>query len=236
MFFSNILAGIAGFGCNIMALPFLTLFVSLKVITPTLLLTSIFNNTIRSAIYFKHIEIKQFFKIISITIIGALAGGSLLQIIPENYAKIALAIFMIIISLKNISTRKKKTGEINTFKKMLLLFLSGSFQGAFASGGPFLAVYCVASFDEKEKIRGYQYSCSCVISIISAIQNAFYGNYNQENLILALWFLPAAIFALVISEKIVKKVNNALFKKIVYVALLVMGIIMIGMSSKGILF
>ena len=113
-----------------------------------------------------------------------------------------------------------------------MLFCAGTFQFAFACGGPFLAVYLAARLEEKNEIRAMQMAAFLIISILGFARSAINGGYTPQVIKLSILILPVLLLAVLISEKIVKRVDNVLFKKIVYLMLLVAGSI-VGIESLG---
>jgi len=232
--FCNIIAGIAGFGGNILALPFLSFLAPLSVITPVLLVVALFNNTARAVLYYKYLRWDILAFTIGWMLVGAMIGGNFLAGVPEVYAKLVLAVFAVGISLKNLYRMFQK-GSVKVLPKSLqsvMLFCAGTFQFAFACGGPFLAVYLAARLEEKNEIRAMQMAAFLIISILGFAKSAMNGGYTPQVIKLSVLILPALLLAVVISEKIVKRVDNVLFKKIVYLMLLVAGSIM-GIESLG---
>lgn len=233
--------GIVGFGGNILALPFLTLFVDIKLAVPILMLVPIINAMLRMCSEYKNIHWPTFWKVVVMGLIGGVVGILIGSYMSETVLKLLLSIFMVFVAVKGLyeEISGKSIGKSNLQKALplyikfghgILLFLSGFYNGAFACGGPFVAIYTTSVLKEKKYFRATMYSTVLATMSIMVIQKIMSGVYTGEVLFTAVLLLPALLIGYVISSIVQKKIDGKLFLKLVYGVILLAGFVMFGTS------
>lgn len=243
VFLAACIEGIVGFGGNILALPFLTLFVDIKLAVPILMLVPIINASFRMITEYKNIHWPTFWKVVVMGLIGGAVGLLIGEYLPETILKILLSIFMIFVSIKGLyETSTQRTlsvtgtsSNIVKFGRGLLLFLSGFYNGAFACGGPFVAIYTTSVLKEKRYFRATMYSTVLVTMSIMVLQKIFSGVYTGEVMYTAFMLIPALVLGYIISSIVQKRIDGQLFLKLVYGVILLAGFIMCGTSLATLL-
>lgn len=164
VFVTHALEGITGFGCTVLALPFVAMLLGVKVAVPVLaVLAWILAGYIVFASW-KNIVWKEYFFIVVHVGIGLPLGMLLFKYLPENALKGLLALFMIGVGTQGVRKIRKERASIpphasrpdSAAKTPLMrgiLFLGGVIHGALVSGGPFVVIYASKALPNKSLFR-----------------------------------------------------------------------------------
>ena len=257
VFVSHTVESVTGFGCTVLAFPFVIFLMDdleqAKIILSILawVLAAYFVVT-----QFKRIYWKQFGIIILFAGLGMPIGMLIFKSLDATMLKKLLGVFIIISAaiqlyksfvrtnagkttratakaLAWIATRRitRTTVKIarNTFRFFgyIFLFAGGIVHGAFAVGGPLVVLYSATKIPDKGQFRATMCLLWTTLNTILMFQFMFERKLNIEvgrNLLILLPFLIAGIIA---GEAIHNKVNEVLFKKIVFASLLLVGVVMV---------
>ena len=88
LFAACIVSGLVGFGSNILALPFLSLFLDIKIIVPVLVLTVFCNGLPRLLTQYRHINLRLYGIMLPLAVIGGIIGVRMTSIQPEGVMKL----------------------------------------------------------------------------------------------------------------------------------------------------
>ena len=228
LFTACIVSGLGGFGSNILALPFLSLFLDIKIIVPVLVLTVFCNGLPRLLTQYRHINLRLYGIMLPLAIIGGIIGVRMTSILPEGVMKLLLSILMLLIALKglyelhsgwNMRVRKTIHPALHSIP-----VIGGIMQGAFACGGPLFNIYILLNLQKKEQIRTTQFAIGATSSFFIFVQYLMAGSYQGQTLYFTLLLFPAVILAYLISEHIFKHIDGRQFLHIVYLVLFFAGL------------
>lgn len=228
LFTACIVSGLVGFGSNILALPFLSLFLDIKIIVPVLVLTVFCNGLPRLLTQYRHINLRLYGIMLPLAVIGGVIGVRMTSILPEGVMKLLLSILMLLIALKglyelhsgwNMSVRKTLHPVLH-----IIPVVGGMMQGAFACGGPLFNIYILLNLQKKEQIRTTQFAIGATSSFFIFVQYLMAGSYQGQTLYFTLLLFPAVILAYLISEHIFKHIDGRQFLHIVYLVLFFAGL------------
>jgi hypothetical protein len=106
------------------------------------------------------------------------------------------------------------------------LFVGGIVHGAFAVGGPLVVLYSAEKIPNKSQFRSTMVLLWTVLNTVLIIQYFLEKKLTKEVGFDLLVLLPFLIGGIIVGEYIHNKVNEALFKKIVFISLFLVGIVM----------
>lgn len=225
---TNALQAVTGFGSTVLAIPFVT---ALLGMTEGVALLTVLGWFI--AMYFvianwRDIDWKQYLIITGIAGIGLPLGMHLKHQLALPQLKMALAVFIIIAATLQFvrSTRPAKEGG----KKLPLpalgafLFLGGIVHGIFSSGGPLIVLYATRTLPDKGKFRATLCMLWATLNPMIMYDIAQKGQLNNAIAIRLGIMLPFLAAGIVLGDRIHKRVNPALFRKVVFMSLLVVGV------------
>jgi len=239
VFITHALEAITGFGCTVLALPFV---IAITHSMPDGLLFSKIILTIIAwllALYFvitkcRRINWKQFIIIFGLAALGLPIGMWIFDKVDAYILKKALGAFIIFsagIQLWKIFRPKSVTRENKAEKFSPLnyayLFLGGIVHGVFASGGPLVVLYSTKKLTDKGEFRATMCLLWTLLNTLLIIQFLRRGALTANIGISLLWLLPALVLGIAVGEIVHNKVNELLFRKIVFVTLFAVGVVMV---------
>lgn len=238
--FTHFMEGITGFGCTVLALPFCIALVGINIAVPVLIVLAWLLCLYIVVIDYKHIIWKEYIRIVGFLILGLPIGMWLFSSLPEGILKRLLGIFMIIVAIRGLymafGPKAKDTGnEANVQKTTkakeyllnLVLFFGGIIHGAFSSGGPFVIIYAAQALPNKSNFRATLCTVWLTLNFIMIINNIRQGIMTGPTLELILWTLPFLVTGMVLGNYAHNNINGDVFKKLVYVVLLLSGVFML---------
>ena len=250
VFLTHTLEVITGFGCTVLAFPFVTWILG---IYEAKILLSILTWVLGSYLVltkFKHINWKQFGIIVALAGVGMPVGIYSFNNFSSETLKLFLGIFIVITSVMQL---RKEYGKSNGnivvpgWVYYILLLLGGVLHGAFATGGPFVVLYATRNLRDKGEFRAtlslLWVSLNTLLIATDATFAPILSNTKEvilggaamgESLLNLVWSLPFLGVGIFIGEKVHHRVDADLFRKIVFWVLLATGIFIIGANILNI--
>jgi len=218
-FGSVIIGTVAGFGSSTVLLPIALFFVDFKTAIILVAILHISGNISKVAIFKQGLNwrILAIFGIPSILL--ALLGANLIDIIPQDIMKLILGIFLIAFS---VTTFLKPSVKITASKKNLVAggSISGFLAGLIGTGGALRASFLTGLNLEKFT---YIATAASIALVTDATRIPVYisQGFLPEQYY---WYIPILIVIAVsgsyIGKKIVSRVDNTLFRKIVSIGII----------------
>jgi len=229
---TQFIEAITGFGSTVMALPFAITLTDVTVAVPVLSFHTWLFAAWVLVVDFKKIQWRQYFTVILFVLLGMPLGMWAFDVLPETALKLALAVFMIAVSINGMvrcfypSSVKAEESPLHGWKRICLyglLFLGGIIHGAFATGGPLLIIYVTLVIKEKGDFRATM--CAVWFSLNSIILTRFLITeaFTAEVIRLSLLTLPFLLVGVLLGVWAHKRISNRHFIRIVYVVLFLSG-------------
>ena len=231
VFITHTLEAITGFGCTVLAFPFVILL--MKDLERAKIVLSILAWVLAAYFVFAKfgsIHWKQFGIILLFAGLGMPIGMLMFKSLDAAILKKALGIFIMIsaaIQLYKSFVPATRTRSLPDFIGYIFLFAGGIVHGAFAVGGPLVVLYSAGKIPDKGQFRATMCLLWTTLNTVLMFQFLVEKKLSLEigrDLLILLPFLICGIFA---GEAIHRKVNEALFKKIVFASLLLVGGVML---------
>ncbi|MDR1269453.1 MAG: sulfite exporter TauE/SafE family protein [Planctomycetaceae bacterium] len=239
VFGTHALEGITGFGCTVLALPFIAMLLGIKVAVPVLAVLAWILAGYIVLVSWKNIVWKEYLFIVVYVGIGLPIGMLLFDYLPENILKGLLSLFMIGIGIHGMKKTINKNDtnlspeSISVAEKNLLmrgvLFLGGIVHGAFVSGGPFVVLYASKALPNKSLFR---VSLCLLWFTMNTIWILRFSLFDQQGwtpeigwvLIITLPFL---ISGMLLGNRLHHYVSDYYFRLIVYGMIIISGMILV---------
>lgn len=237
VFITHALEAITGFGCTVIAVPFVTALLGLKqgIMIVTILAWILALYIVVTNL--KHVKIKHTFLILALMIPTLPIGMYIFRYVNPSLFKKGLAIFIIFVSILNLykllMKRENENEEVTTLSKKdkitstLALLFGGVVHGAISSGGPLVVIYATKVLKDKKDFRATL--CSVWFTLNSIIIISYFFNnpgFTFTTFKNTLTQLPFLFVGIIIGEMIHNKVNARTFSIIVFALLLLTGIFM----------
>jgi len=222
-FVSEIIGTIAGFGSSTVFLPLALLFFDFKTALVLVALLHIFGNIGRIS-FFKSGLDKHTLIVFGIpSVVMSLIGASLVTYTSQDLLKGALGIFLVIYAILSLWKEDLKVKE-SLFSSIIGGGLSGFLVGLIGTGGVLRGAFLTAFSLPKEKYIATAAAIALAVDV-TRIPIYFAGGFlgSQFYFYIPILFVMA-IAGSFIGKQIVKKVPQKAFKKMVLIAILIIGI------------
>jgi uncharacterized protein len=243
--------GVTGFGCTVLALPFITLLLGLKVAVPVLVINGWLLAMMLVLESRKRIVWKEFARIILLVGIGFPFGIWGSKTLPENTLKWVLAGFMIVVGTQGLVSQfgarirksgpgsEKKTrirksgaalGEMNLRTRLLtsaFLPLGGVIHGAFGSGGPLVVIYAARALTDKTLFRVTLCMVWTILNSILIAQWTASSALTPHIWKMTAFCLPFTMIGLVVGNHAHYRINEVAFRKMIYSVLIASGVVLV---------
>ena len=236
-FITQLIEAVTGFGSTVIAMPFVIAITGSVIVArmPTTLHTWLYGGWI-VATDFKNILWRQYFTIMLFVIIGLPLGIAASNHMPDTTLRVALAIFMVAVSINGIIRSFNPAASDDTPQQprswkmamfCALLFLGGVVHGAFSSGGPLLIIYTTFVIKEKGNFRATMCAVWFTLNTIILTEWLIKGQFLMDGVIrLCLITLPFLLVGAFVGTLIHKRISKKNFFKFVYILLLLSGCFM----------
>lgn len=230
VFLSNIIQCITGFAGTVLAMPFSVMLVGFESAKPILNVLGIAASIGVLIKNYKFIDKHEFIKIVSIMGVGIIGGMFISPYITTDpkLIHIVLGIIVIVFAVYNaILFFLKVEKEPNKILAILLLVAAGVVHGIFVCGGPLLVTYAAAKIKDKEKFRATLSAVWIVLNTVIMFSDIKQGYFTLKLLPMLAISIVMLIGAVIIGEKISKKMNKNVFMILSYILMLYSGISLI---------
>ena len=224
-FFAYTVQAITGFAGNIFAMPVGATLLGLSPTVSILNAMGFFACDLLAVLNIKHVNWREFGKIIAVMIVFMVVGIWLDTLMPLHVLLKIYGAVIVFIGAKNlIFTRQKFLPE---WALWIILALAGLIQGMFVSGGALLVIYAVQKLRDQQEFR-------ITLSLIWTVLNFIYaciafqqGHFTGDVVQIIVMCIPLAVVATVLGSKLQKKISQEKFLKLTYVLLLFIGMVLL---------
>lgn len=239
IFLAHILEAITGFGCTVIALPFVSMILGIKLTVPVLAGLGLLMSSYIVCRSWRNIQFSEFLFIVIYVGIGMPLGMFLFKRMSPVGLSLLLACFMIGVGIHGtfktvkdkrcgIGMQAAASGKKNIFMKFIL-FCGGIIHGAFGTGGPFVVIYASKAIPDKSVFRVTLSMLWCSLHLIRFIVWSIDGTiWNREIWWTLLWLIPFMAGGVLIGDLLHHKVSYYVFRLCLYVVLALAGFVMFG--------
>ncbi len=225
VFFAAFTQSVAGFGAALVCMSLLTLLLPITFVTPLVAMMGTFITISIFVRLRRHFDMKKVLPLVAGALPGIPVGIYFLTHFPENIVKKILAIVLMIYSLYSLlhvthnTILRKEWGY-------LFGFLSGCLGGAFNTNGPPAIVYTSMQSWNKNDITITLQSFFLLSGIMLITMHGFHGLITVEVLHYFVLTLPVLILGVVAGSFVYERINQDVFKKIVFILLIVLAVVL----------
>lgn len=222
--FAFAVEAMTGFGSIVIALTIAALFMDVQqamilLVPLNLLMTSVMVYKLRS-----HIQVGLLAKqILPPMFIGTLIGLALTPLLPALLTKFLFAILIVwfaaravLNSSSPVMAKHAQTGVIS---------VAGITHGLFASGGPLLVYSLARSGLDKSQFRATLLTIWLILNSLLSVWFLYSGQFNNQWHDLLL-LAPCVLVGAVVGNYFHHKINQALFLRLVFITLLILGLLL----------
>jgi len=227
---THALEAVTGFGCTVLALPFVTALLGLREGVLVLTVLAFIISSYIAIAKRRDIDFKRYAIILGFVLAGLPVGMLLFRSVDPAPAKKALAAFIVLASaaqLAKLLLPRLAGGRLPRAAAYALLVAGGIVHGMFSSGGPLVVLYASRELPEKGAFRAtlcLLWTSLNAIIIGSYLASGELGAGSLRTIGLLLPFLVAGIF---VGERLHDRVDQRSFSIVVFSALLLSGAVML---------
>jgi len=226
MFFASWVQGLSGFGSALFAMPLLSMVIDIKIAVPLCTLASLVMATYMAFQLRKHFDRKKLIPLCVGSIPGIILGATLLKAVPSDIIRTLLGILLIKYAAYNLFFTVR-TQNIHNRWGYFAGFLSGSIGAAFSTGGPPTIIYTTlknwTGNEIKATLTGFFFVNGCMVAaahLINGLTTLTVGKHF-------LFTVPFILLGTALGSYCYKFFNREFYLKLIFMALSVMGILMI---------
>lgn len=217
---ASVLQTSTGFGFSILATPFLLLlFEPAEAIQINLVLSLVISaaliNTIKSDIDYGLIK-----RFMAGSVLGLPVGIMTFVLIGVDLLKLGVGAVILLLTIFLIFRFRIKRSRNKDF---IAGGLSGSLTSSIGMPGPPLLLYFSGTDTEKATLRGTTLAFYLFIYLASLVIQLIFVGTNKTIWISSLWGLPLVFIGLYLGQKLFDRINQRVFRIIVYIILLTTG-------------
>ncbi|MGL4676997.1 MAG: sulfite exporter TauE/SafE family protein [Brevinema sp.] len=225
---THFLSALTGFGCTILAMPFMIPLVGIGVAKPVLLVMGTLQPLYLVLKMVKYIRWDILKTILIVSGLGLPIGFVLYSYLPQEISLILLGIVMLIAGSMGIARlRGIEFKNIPNHILLFLVFIGGILQGAFVSGGPLIVIYASLVLLDKNEFRASLSVLWLILNSIIMGQHIINNQFTPEVNTMILWNLPFLALSIYLGNILAMKVSKRLFDYILNIILLMGGAITI---------
>lgn len=214
---------VSGFGGGLVSMALLPALIGIRNATPLVALTSIFIEVVLLVRFREALSFRDIWKAVLASVAGIPLGMTLVGAVSERAAMFVLGLVLIGYSLYALlgwRLPKLKHPLWGAFAG----FLGGLLGGAYNTSGPPVIIYADTQGWLPERFKSNLQGFFLVSSSQILIGHVLAGNYRPEVLRWLPWALPAMVLGLLAGWLLDRRIPPALFRRIVLVMLVVMGL------------
>ena len=234
VFLTHALEGITGFGCTVLAMPFVVMLTGLGTAKPVLAVLAWLLAGYIVTVSWKKIVWHEFYFIVFYVGVGLPVGMLIYKYLNEDALKGLLALVMISVGIhgfmktlrsKRTNTTKEPSRHVpkNIFMR-IVLFLGGIVHGMFATGGPFVVIYASRAIPNKSLFRVSICLLWVVLNTVLIFGFTFIDHvWTTETTTTLLLSLPFLAAGMLLGDFLHHHVSEYYFRLIVYGVLFASG-------------
>ena len=214
---------LSGFGMGLVSMSLLPTIIDVKIASPLVASLSILVHWILAIYYRRTLDISAVKRLVVGLAIAIPLGVLALRKVPSEAVLAILGIVLVSYSLYSLFNFKLP--KITSPRWAYLFgFMSGLLSGAYNTGGPPVIIYADCMGWDRAKFKSNLQSFFSVSSTIVVTTHTIQGNYNGQVLQLFLFCLPSLIIGMLAGTFVSRFINTVVFRKLILVLLLVMGL------------
>lgn len=215
-FLAGVVQGVTGFGVGMIIMTFLPY---LTGVTDAVATQGVVTVVLSLMIAWRYRKQVRLGRVLTPTVFYIIASGFAIHVtndINTRLLTICFGVLLVILSLY-FFTLNGKLQIRATWKSMFFCgFVSGLCDGFFGIGGPLMVVYLLAVSDSKEEYIANMQICFLLSDLFNCAMRAYEGILTMDLLILGLIGTVGVYVGVFLAGKIVKRMNDNIFRYVVY--------------------
>jgi len=224
LFMAAFVQSLSGFGSALVAMAFLPALIGIRAAAPLFAICAIPLEIILLIRFRQELSLREIWKVVLASIVGVPFGVVLLKLVSEQ---IALAVLgLALIGYSTYALMGKRLPRSDHFSLPWLAgFLAGMLGGAYNTAGPPVILYADTQDWPPERFKSNLQGFFLVTSVQILLGHYIAGNYQPDVLRWLPYAIPAILIGLLAGGLLDKRIPPLMFRRIVLVMLIVMGLV-----------
>jgi uncharacterized membrane protein YfcA len=222
-FAGGLVNGVAGFGAAMIAMPLITPFIEVSLAVPACTMTVLALSCHVSWTFRQHIRWQYVKEIFIGAIPGVILSVFALEYLSETHLKAGMGIFITCYALWSLFMDSGKDRVISSAWGYLAGLLSSILGMAFGFNGPPLATYIAYSGCGSKAVKGILGAGFIITGVFIVSAKAVTGQINQMVILTFVLSTPAVILGSKLGIMLSSRLNEASYRKVLFIALACMG-------------
>lgn len=215
-----------GFGDALIAVPLLSWVVGVETGAPVVAFGSVVIAATILGTAWRQADFGAAWRLIAATLVGIPVGIVFLRAAPEGFVKGLLGLLLIAFALFHLGPGRLPHLR-NERWALPVGFFAGILGGAYTTNGPPVVVYAAMRRWAPERFRATLQGYFLPSSVTILAAHGMAGLWTERVLSLFLWSLPGILAGILLGGWLNRSLPVARFQRLVYIALLVMGILLL---------
>lgn len=176
--------------------------------------------------YRKHWDKKILILLLPSALVGIAAGALLAGFVTDQFVRICVGVIAVSFTLYAVLKPKGRASFIKNNKPVgVLAGIAAGFTSFIAhAGGPPFQTYAIPQDLDKRIFAGTAVMFFFVVNAVKVLPYALLGQFDKTNLTTSLILIPLAPIGVLIGVWLVKRIDQALFYRIIYSLIFVVGL------------
>lgn len=226
LFFAGVTKVTLGFGEALLAVPLLTLVIGVQEAAPLVALVSTTLTTAMLVRSWQRVDLRAAWRVMLSAVIGIPLGVWGLRTLSADVLFIAMGLSLVAYAALSLwkPVLAWRPGRVWDY---VFGFTSGVMGGAITTGGPPILIYATLRRLAPEEFRATLQGCFTPMNVFILLGHALAGLWTAPVLQLYALSLPLLVLAYLLGSFLARRIPAALFTRVVYVVLLVLGGVML---------
>lgn len=222
-----------GFGDAVIAMPLLTMVIGLKTASPLVAFIGPTISVLILAWGWRKVDLKPAVRLIAASALGIPVGIYGLARLPEEPLKVALGALILLYGMFGLARPGARIRSEKAWLPWLVGGTAGVLGGAYNTNGPPVVAYGMLRGWPPESFRATLQGYFLPTGLMILAGHGLAGLWTAEVLRSYLFSLPALVAGVVLGGLLNRKLTHALFAKLVYGSLAVMGLVLLVRTIAG---
>jgi uncharacterized membrane protein YfcA len=225
-FLGGLVQGLTGFGVVLVALPLMGFFIDIKIAIPLILMLGLVINFTLICQLLEHVDHTKWILLFICSLPGIPIGICVLQYVESRSLELLIGCVVILTSLFSMLSTSS-TKELNKFWACLAGFIAGFLGGSIGATGPPVVIYTSLQPWDKLQMKATMVSFFILAGLGILVFYIFNGLVTKQILIFFGYSVPPLISGVACGVFIFNRINDTLYKRIIFMLLIVLGILLI---------
>ena len=214
--FGGFVNGITGFGAAMAAMPLVTFGMGMHIAVPANSLMVLVVSLNQGWHYRHSADWGRVMPVLVGAVPGALLGSFALRVLPVQYLRPALGLFLIAYMCWGFSQKNALSIVVRRGWGYVAGFFATTFGAAFSFNGPPLAIYTSLSGWGKEASRAGLAVFSVTTSLMMVAAQGFAGMHGAHTLLPMLVGIPGGLVGAYAGVRVSRNMNNAVYQRLLF--------------------